>query len=426
MAVKEPGLSTHGTHTMRRSRIWVQYGFAAICLAVSVSVLGASIPDAPGKREEHSGKGRWVFDRIVLHLRWGDQPGQIGRSLFDADASPKRTYRVTRGPRITVNPDQSLCIADAANSRVQHFDRDGKLRWHVGGKGLARGQVSGWIRRALVGPSGDVYFTQTQPILFREEDGKVLKEHEADSAAWQHAGEEAWRLGVIRLTPAGRFVFSTHAAELPADSESRRIPYATDFWVDDNSCIYEVWAPRGEMARFTPSGAFERSWSIPAIATGAVCLGRNGRFYWVREGKARPLPDGTWEHRMEIRGWDTDGRELRATEARTTGSSQEWGAVVKGVDTRQRLVIWHSDDQPLPDGTVIAEKMVFSLLLVDGDGRVIAKQNWRDLLASVPRPQPEVPGTHQGLVVGSSLDLYWSLFFENEFQLARFRWEEQE
>ncbi|MBI3948022.1 MAG: hypothetical protein HY321_19050 [Armatimonadetes bacterium] len=380
--------------------------------------IAAPAPELPEKQQG----ALWVFDRIVLRGPWGEQPGEIGKVMWDADASPEDTIMVIRGPRdLTVTPDGRLCLTDTYNHRVQCFGPDGMLQWVVGRKGLERGEFWGPVARAVIGPSGDVYASQFPPE--RPEDAEAR-------ARWERADREAWRRGVMRLTPAGRLVFSTY------DSATDDATFLTEtgdnppwvrkgFWVDRRGRIYQFMRSREEcgMARFDSDGRLKRTWPMPTDLTAYELLLAPGDVFMAvkHTREAVPAGDGRWRHPILIRRWNSDGEALPPIKVEVTGVCEEWYASIPRPDAKGRMVIGHTDVLLRPHGAGDPGNLITTLLLVSPEGEVLGQQGYRELLAQAPGFAAQAPGDGFGSRVDSSGHLYFSLLFEDEYQIARFR-----
>ncbi|MBI3947085.1 MAG: hypothetical protein HY321_14260 [Armatimonadetes bacterium] len=357
---------------------------------------------------------RWKLDTIVLRCDWGSSPGEVGKIVADLDANPDSSYLLTFGPpTVVVARDGGLCIADTHNRRVQFFDAHGRLRWCVGRAGLRPGEFSGGLIRAVVGPTGDVYVKQSR-ALPREPD---------DPAARAKLDQEAWRSGVMCLTPKGAFRFSTHAD--PAFAKALGVPPedlkpVRDFWVDDRGRIYEsYWQGRSVIACFRPDGTFDRLWWPGERAT-SLAFGGPGRFYGLSFKPVGALPSGEWRHRLDIRRWRPDGERLPPLMVETTGRTKHWTADLTGVGTDGSLVVQVIDEMPEPSGISLASKAIVLLLLITPDGKILVQQNAEDLYGALlpPDAKPKVGAT--GFFVGGVNDLYFNPYSEKDYPIARF------
>lgn len=405
--------------TGRRRRLAVvAYGVALLLGALLVG-LGTEAKPPRGLSAplgQSSRSGHWTFDRVVLHAAWGSKPGEVGKLVYDADASPGDVYLTTAGPRcITVGSDGSLCVADTHNYRVQVFDQGGELRRVIGGKGLGRGRFAGSVEKAVVGPRGRVYAGQI---------GNRIKKETFPVAA-----ADVWRTGVMSFAPQGTLLFSTRdrLGSPLRDAASSLRDAGDGFWIDTRGRIYEWWMLAEMMVRYTPKGGFDRCLRPPfrLADVARLHLGRDGVFYSASRGPTKRLPDGTWSQPIHIERWRPEEDARAPLVVQQTGRTSEWWVTLVGICPNGIAVVMHVDHQPEAGGLVRIDKSVSTLLAVDPKGEVVAEQDWRRLRASIPTRAAEVPHSHGGLFVGPSLELYWPLVFDKEFQVARFAWQWQ-
>lgn len=357
---------------------------------------------------------RWVWDTMVLRLQWGDKPGEVGKAVVDLDASPDRSYLLTAGPsQVVVANNGSLCVTDTHNNRIQLFDARGRLQWCLGRRGLQPGEFSGRIRKALVGPTGDVYATQT----------RGSPRQPGDPPQWSDADKERWRSGVMCLTPTGEFKFSTHAdpafaAALGESARALRPPQ--DFWVDAQGRIYELhWDDGGLIACFRPDGKFDKLWRAGEDASPLV-FGGPGQFYAISSKAVDVLPSGEWSHRLDVHRWKPDGTRLASLSVQTQGRTQHWYAELLGVGVDGSLVVQGVDEWREPDGTSLATKAIVMVLLISPNDEILARQNVDELYSRLLPLQARPKRGAAGIVVGGAGDLYVNPYSEKEYQIARF------